>query len=200
MTSRSSMKLMIRMIPRHFGQVRGSIFPDQVGDRLRSSGSAGPSSSGIPSNFYRLLGRRLDSTRCRGPRRLRFLSVFPGKHYYNNRNTGPSVAVGGQRLLFRACRGCWRAGSKALAGGGSWNHCPARGDRTSATLAHGTPAPVIWGAKPKRWGRQITPARRKSAISHSEYPASSRSTWSVCSPKSGAARRVPASPSLNEPK
>ena len=81
MTSRSSMKLMIRMIPRycgqaplnseglfrppikHFllnhgqvtlsgryyssGQVRGSTFPDQVGDRLRSSGLAGPSFSGI---------------------------------------------------------------------------------------------------------------------------------------------------------
>ena len=39
-TSRSSMKLMIRMIPRHFGQVRGSTFPDQVGDRLRESTGA----------------------------------------------------------------------------------------------------------------------------------------------------------------
>ncbi len=37
MTSRSSMEPMICMIPRHFGQVRGSTFPDQVGDRLRSS-------------------------------------------------------------------------------------------------------------------------------------------------------------------
>jgi len=106
MTSRSSMKLMICMIPRHFGQaplnseglfrppikhfllnhgqvtlsgryystgqVRGSTFPDQVGDRLRSSGSAGPSFSGIPSNFYRLPG-------CKGPRRLRFLFAFPGR-------------------------------------------------------------------------------------------------------------------------
>ena len=85
MTSRSSMKLMIRMVPRHFGQaplnseglfrppikhfllnhgqvtlsgryystgqVRGSTSLDQVGDRLRSSGSAGPSFPGIPSNF-----------------------------------------------------------------------------------------------------------------------------------------------------
>ena len=106
MTSRSSMKLMIRMIPRHFGQaplnseglfrppikhfllnhgqvtlsgryystgqVRGSTFPDQVGDRLRPSGSAGPSSSGIPLNFYRIQG-------CMGPRPLWFLSVFPGR-------------------------------------------------------------------------------------------------------------------------
>ncbi len=37
MTSRSSIKLMIRMIPPHFGQVRGSTFPDQVEDRLRFS-------------------------------------------------------------------------------------------------------------------------------------------------------------------
>ena len=106
MTSRSSMKLMIRMIPRHFGQaplnseglsrplikhfllnhgqvtlsgryystgqVRGSISPDQVGDRLRSSGSTGPNFFGIPSNFYRIPG-------CRGPGRLRFLSAFPGR-------------------------------------------------------------------------------------------------------------------------
>ena len=79
MTARSSMKPMIRMIPRHFGQVRGSTFPDQVGDRLRSSGSAGPSSLGIPSNFYRLPGYR-------GPRRLRFLFAFPGRHYCINNN------------------------------------------------------------------------------------------------------------------
>jgi len=113
-TSRSSMKLMIRMIPRHFGQaplnseglfpppnkhfllnhgqgtlsgryystgqVRGSTFPDQVEDRLRSSGSAGPSFSGIPSNFYRLPG-------CRGPRRLRFLFAFPGRHYCSTHST-----------------------------------------------------------------------------------------------------------------
>jgi len=80
MTSRSSMKLRIRMIPRHFGQVRGSPFPDQVGDRLRSSGSTGPSFSGIPSNFYRLPG-------CRGPRRLRFLFAFPGRHYCSTHST-----------------------------------------------------------------------------------------------------------------
>ena len=80
MTSRSSMKLMICMIPRHFGQVRGSTFPDPVGDRLRSSGSTGPSSFGIPSNFYRLPG-------CRGPGRLRFLFAFPGRHYCNIYNT-----------------------------------------------------------------------------------------------------------------
>ena len=73
MTSRSSMKLMICMIPRHFGQVRGSTFPDQVGDRLRSSESAGPSLSGIPSNFYRLPG-------CRGPGRLQVrLSGYVGQ-------------------------------------------------------------------------------------------------------------------------
>jgi hypothetical protein len=64
-----SIKLMIPMIPRHFGQVRESTFPDQVGDRLLYSGSAGPNFSGIPSNFYRLPG-------CRGPRGLRFF--FPG--------------------------------------------------------------------------------------------------------------------------
>jgi hypothetical protein len=103
MTSRSSMKLMIRMVPPHpstgsgqaFGQVRGSTFPDQVGDRLRSSGSAGPSSSGIPSSFYRLPG-------CRELGRLWFLSVFRRKRYYNNRNTGPSAPP---------CPGCgnkWR--------------------------------------------------------------------------------------------
>jgi len=108
------MKLMIRMIPRHFGhaplnseglfrppikhfllnhgqvtlsgryystgQVRGSTFPDQVEDRLRSSGSTGPSFSSIPSNFYQLPG-------CRGPLPLWFLSVFPGKHYCSNHNT-----------------------------------------------------------------------------------------------------------------
>ena len=95
MTSRSSMKLRIRMIPRHFGQVRGSPFPDQVGDRLRSSGSAGPSFSGIPLNFYRLPG-------CRGPRRLRFLFAFPGRHYCSTHSTGPSAPP---------CPGCvntWR--------------------------------------------------------------------------------------------
>jgi len=88
MTCRSSMQLMIRMVPRHpskgsgqaFGQVRGSIFPDPVGERLRSSGLAAPSSSGIHSSFYRL-------PEWRGPRRLQLFSVFPGKHCC----TGPSA-------------------------------------------------------------------------------------------------------------
>ena len=84
MTSRSSMKLMTPMISRHFGQVRGSSFPKPVGDRLRSSGSVGPSFSGIPSNFYRLLG-------CRGPGRLRFLFAFPGGHSCSNYSTGASA-------------------------------------------------------------------------------------------------------------
>ena len=70
MPSRSSMTLMIRMVPRHFGQVRGSIFPDQVGDRLPSSGLAAPSSSGIHSSFYRL-------PEWWGPRRLHFFSFSP---------------------------------------------------------------------------------------------------------------------------
>jgi len=78
------------------GQVRGSTFPDQVEDRLRSSGSAGPSFSGIPSNFYRLPG-------CRGPRPLCFLSVFPGRSRetrdYSTHNT---PAIGGTP----PCPGC----------------------------------------------------------------------------------------------
>ncbi len=83
MTSRSSMNPMIRMIPPHFGQVRGSTFPDQVEDRLRSSELAGPSSSGIPWSFYPLPG-------CRGLRRLRFLFAFPGRHCCNTHSTEPS--------------------------------------------------------------------------------------------------------------
>jgi hypothetical protein len=71
MTCRSSMKLMIRMIPRHFGQVRGSTFPDQVGDKLRFSDTAGLSSSGTPSNFYRLPG-------CKGPLVFGLFSLSPG--------------------------------------------------------------------------------------------------------------------------
>jgi hypothetical protein len=48
MTSSSSITLIAFIFPEHFGHVRGSIFPDQVRDRLRSFESIWPSSFGAP--------------------------------------------------------------------------------------------------------------------------------------------------------
>ncbi len=81
MTSRSSMKLMIRMVPRHFGQVRGSTSPIKSGTGSDLLDQPGP----VFPVFLRTFIGFQDAG---DPVVFGFFSLSPGDHYCSTHSTG----------------------------------------------------------------------------------------------------------------